>query len=108
MVVTIDSRMTTIGNLVFLRGSMDGGDFFDFKDHVKTILSFNVTPVGLDPASPPVQSVGLWDEENGQRVSKSVIETPQPILEGATTVRINGTFRSIYSMPVNFLLIGRR
>ena len=108
MVVTIDSRMTTIGNLVFLRGSMDGSDFFDFKDHVKTILSFNVTPTDIDLLAPPAGLVGLWDEENGQRVSKSVIETPQPILEGATTVRINGTFRSVYSMPVNFLLIGRR
>tara|TARA_R100001460_G_scaffold1317_4_gene5072 strand:- start:97 stop:420 length:324 start_codon:yes stop_codon:yes gene_type:complete len=107
MAVVIDSRMTTIGNLVFLKGTMAGNDIFDFKDHVKKIFSFNISPNNFDPSSPPTGTLGMWDYENEQRVNLNILDTPQAFVNG-TTINIRGGFTSTYSDSVSFLLIGRR
>ena len=89
MAVVIDSRMTTIGNLVFLKGTMAGDDAFDFKDHVKKIFTFNIISNTFDPSSPITFPVGLWDYENEQRVTQNIINTAQPNVSN-TLVRIGG------------------
>ena len=108
MAVVIDSRMTTIGNLVFLKGTMAGNDVFDFKDHVKKIFTFNIISNTFDPSSPTTFSLGLWDYENGQRVTQNIINTAQPTIAD-TLVRITGVTDSQHpDTSFSFLLIGRR
>jgi len=63
----IDNRITNIGNIVLITGTLLSTDYnttIDFSSHVKKILSFNIVPTNFDFTAPERINIGLWDVEN--------------------------------------------
>lgn len=120
MALTIDSRPTSIGDMVILTGTFDAGDTnLDFSTHVRKIFSFNMYPTNLNTGSPITMSTKTININDQDTVATVALATGDfavrsgDVVDGILQENVIKIFGEITNHAVakynyRYTLIGRR